>query len=171
MLTSSTWVAAGMALVLPQNDAGGSPLPAVLTVQLNAAEPVAPVPSVAVTVTVDVLAVVGVPVISPEGADGQPGRQPGRGVGQRLPGGRVAGLHLQADRGAHGRGLAAGVGHRHRVAGLRGSTVQLNDAEPDAPVVSVAVTVTVEVPAVVGVPEISPVEELTDSPAGSPVAA
>ena len=51
-----------------------------------------------------------------------------------------------------------------------GFTVQLNDAEPAAPVVSVAVTVTVEVPAVVGVPEISPVEELTDSPAGSPVA-
>ena len=28
-----------MALVLPQNDAGGSPLPAVPTVQLNVAEP------------------------------------------------------------------------------------------------------------------------------------
>ena len=33
-----------------------------------------------------------------------------------------------------------------------------------------AVTVTLEVPAVVGVPEISPVEELMDSPAGRPVA-
>jgi hypothetical protein len=32
------------------------------------------------------------------------------------------------------------------------------------------VTVTVEVAAVVGVPVISPVEELIDSPAGSPVA-
>jgi hypothetical protein len=52
---------------------------------------------------------------------------------------------------------------------LGGVTVQLNDAEPDAPVVSVAVAVTVEVPAVVGVPEMSP-EELMDSPAGSPVA-
>jgi hypothetical protein len=49
--------------------------------------------------------------------------------------------------------------------------VQLNVADPDAPVPSVAVTVTVDVPAVVGVPEISPVEELMDSPAGSPVAA
>ena len=39
-----------------------------------------------------------------------------------------------------------------------------------APVVSVAVTVTDDVPAVVGVPEISPVEALIDSPAGSPVA-
>src|SRR3981081_4419671 len=49
-------------------------------------------------------------------------------------------------------------------------TVQLNVAEPGAPVVSVAVTVTLLLPAVVGVPEISPVEELMDTPAGSPVA-
>src|ERR1035438_3886455 len=48
-------------------------------------------------------------------------------------------------------------------------TVQVNEVLPEAPVVSVAVTVTVEVPAVVGVPEIRP-EELMDSPAGSPVA-
>ena len=38
------------------------------------------------------------------------------------------------------------------------------------PVVSVAVTVTLEVCAVVGVPLISPVEELIDNPAGRPVA-
>ena len=43
-------------------------------------------------------------------------------------------------------------------------------AEPEALVVSFAVTVTLEVPAVVGVPEISPEEELMDRPAGSPVA-
>src|SRR5690348_4146233 len=48
--------------------------------------------------------------------------------------------------------------------------VQLNDADPDAPVESVAVAVTVEVPAVVGVPVIRP-EELIDSPGGRPVAA
>src|SRR5215469_3359234 len=47
-------------------------------------------------------------------------------------------------------------------------TVQLNVAEPDAPVVSLAVTVTLPLPAVVGVPEISPLEALMDSPAGSP---
>src|SRR5579863_8631438 len=67
-LSSSTWVAAGIALVLPQNDAGGSPLPPpllVLTVQLNEADPVAPVVSFAVTVTLEVPAVVGVPEISP----------------------------------------------------------------------------------------------------------
>ena len=46
---------------------------------------------------------------------------------------------------------------------------QLKEAEPCAPVVSVAVTVTLEVPAVVGVPEIRP-EELIDRPAGSPLA-
>ena len=50
-------------------------------------------------------------------------------------------------------------------------TVQVNVADPDAPVPSFAVTVTVEDPAVVGVPEISPVEELIDRPAGNPVAA
>src|ERR1700722_3608514 len=46
---------------------------------------------------------------------------------------------------------------------------QLKEAEPCAPVASVAVTVTLEVAAVVGVPEIRP-EELIDRPAGSPVA-
>src|SRR5450755_3219106 len=49
-------------------------------------------------------------------------------------------------------------------------TVQLNEADPEAPVVSLAVTVTLEVPAVVGVPEIRPEEELMDSPAGRPAA-
>jgi len=46
----------------------------------------------------------------------------------------------------------------------------VNVVDPDAPVVSVAVTVTEEVPADAGVPEISPVEELIDRPAGVPVA-
>jgi hypothetical protein len=47
--------------------------------------------------------------------------------------------------------------------------VQVNETEPDAPVESVAVTVTLDVPAEVGVPEIEP-EELIDNPAGSPLA-
>src|SRR5258708_37611401 len=47
--------------------------------------------------------------------------------------------------------------------------VQLNVADPCAPVVSVAVTVTELVAAVVGVPVIRP-EELIDRPAGRPVA-
>src|ERR1700719_3727963 len=49
-------------------------------------------------------------------------------------------------------------------------TVQLNVAEPDTPVVSFAVTVALPEPVAVGVPEISPVLALIDSPAGSPVA-
>ena len=47
--------------------------------------------------------------------------------------------------------------------------VQVKLAVPFAPVVSVAVTVTDEVPDAVGVPEIRP-DELIDSPAGRPVA-
>ena len=71
------------------------------------------------------------------------------------------------------RGDSADVApeRRRRLAvAARGFTVQVNDAEPEAPVVSVAVTVTVEVPVAVGVPEISRVLALMDSPAGSPVA-
>ena len=45
--------------------------------------------------------------------------------------------------------------------------VQVKLAEPDAPVVSLAVTVTLKVPAAVGVPEIRPVEELIDRPASA----
>src|SRR5438445_10035381 len=64
--SSSTWVAAGIAAVLPQNCGGGAPLPPVpplVTVQVKAALLEVPVVSVAVTVTVDVPVVVGVPVI------------------------------------------------------------------------------------------------------------
>jgi hypothetical protein len=53
---------------------------------------------------------------------------------------------------------------------LDGLTVQVNVADPDAPVPSAAVAVTEYVPAVVGVPLIRPEEELTDSPGGSPLA-
>src|SRR5215472_15666585 len=49
-------------------------------------------------------------------------------------------------------------------------TIQLNVADPEAPVVSVAVTVTLVVAAVVGVPVMSPEDEEIDSPAGRPVA-
>ena len=50
-----------------------------------------------------------------------------------------------------------------------GTTVQTNVVLACAPVPSSAVTVTVEVPAVVGVPLIVPADEI-DVPAGSPVA-
>ena len=48
--------------------------------------------------------------------------------------------------------------------------VQLKVALPLAPVVSYALNVTLDVAAVVGVPEIRPVVELIDRPAGRPVA-
>src|SRR5215468_854062 len=48
--------------------------------------------------------------------------------------------------------------------------VHVNDAEPAAPLVSVAVTVELKVPAAVGVPLIRPDEALIDRPAGSPEA-
>jgi hypothetical protein len=50
-------------------------------------------------------------------------------------------------------------------------TDQLNEVDPVKPLESVTVTVTELEPAVVGVPEIVPVEALMPSPAGSPVAA
>ena len=53
------------------------------------------------------------------GADRQARGQAGGAVGERLAGGRVGGVDLQAGRGAHGAGLAAGVGDRDRVAGRR----------------------------------------------------
>jgi hypothetical protein len=49
-------------------------------------------------------------------------------------------------------------------------TFQVNVVDPDTVVVSVAVTVVDVLPGVVGAPEMSPVEELIDRPAGSPVA-
>ena len=49
-------------------------------------------------------------------------------------------------------------------------TVQVKAAVPLAPVPSVTVTVTLELPAVVGVPVIAPVVELIDRPAGRPAA-
>jgi hypothetical protein len=49
--------------------------------------------------------------------------------------------------------------------------VHPNAADPDVPAASVAVTVTLLVPARVGVPEINPVDALIDKPAGRPAAA
>ena len=54
-------------------------------------------------------------------------------------------------------------------AGGGGLIVKVRVAVP-VPVVLAALRVTVEVPAVVGVPEINPVPVLTERPAGNPVA-
>jgi hypothetical protein len=48
--------------------------------------------------------------------------------------------------------------------------IHLNGAVADGLLVSVAVTTTIELPPLVGVPVISPVVWLIDSPAGRPVA-
>jgi hypothetical protein len=55
------------------------------------------------------------------------------------------------------------------ITGTAGLTVRVRVAWP-VPVALVALNVTGEVPAVVGVPEIKPVAVLTDNPAGRPVA-
>ena len=55
------------------------------------------------------------------------------------------------------------------ITGGAGLTVSVKVALP-VPPAFVALSVTVVVPAVVGVPEINPVVLLTDSPAGNPVA-
>ena len=53
--------------------------------------------------------------------------------------------------------------------GTSGFMVKANVAEP-VPFAFVALNVTLDVPAAVGVPEMTPVVVLTESPAGSPVA-
>jgi hypothetical protein len=55
------------------------------------------------------------------------------------------------------------------MAGGAGLIVRVNEAFP-VPPAFVALSVTVAVTTVVGVPEISPVPVFTDSPAGNPVA-
>ena len=55
------------------------------------------------------------------------------------------------------------------ITGAGGAMVRVSVAFPVPPLL-VALSVTVEVPAVVGVPEINPVAVLTETPAGRPVA-
>ena len=56
------------------------------------------------------------------------------------------------------------------ITGAAAATVTVRVAFP-VPVLLVALRLTVEVPAAVGVPEINPLVLLTDSPLGNPVAA
>ena len=49
-------------------------------------------------------------------------------------------------------------------------TVHVNDTEPTDPMLSVALSATVDVPVPVGVPAIAPVAVFNVSPAGRPVA-
>ena len=127
----------------------------------------APEPSVAVTVTDEVPAVVGVPLTVPVelSIDSPAGRPVADHVSVAVEEESVAltstGAMAVPDRSDWSPGL---------VTATELVIVQANEAESVAPEPSVAVTVTDEVPAVVGVPLTVPVELSIDSPAGRPVA-
>ena len=135
-----------------------------LIVQEKRAEPDAFVPSVAVTVTLEVPAVLGEPEISPA-------------LEMLRPAGRPVALKVRgefpesvAEIGRLVAELTAPVWLPGLVTDTVLWIVQENAADPWAPVVSFAVTVTFDVPAVVGVPEISPVLDEMVRPAGRFVA-
>ena len=138
-----------------------------VTVQVNEAELEYPASSVAVTVTEEVPAVVGVPVMSPDAASiDSPSGSPVAdhvtvAVDEESVAESVIGAMVDPDRSDWSPGLAAAT-----VLVI----VHVNVAESVAPDPSVAVKVTEQVQAVVGVPVMSPVAGSTDSPAGSPVA-
>jgi hypothetical protein len=129
--------------------------------------PEAPLPSVTVTVTEQVQAVVGVPVMAPLMTSiVRPAGNPVALKARVAPGDESVApmsswVMAEPEPSACAPGLAT-------VTVL--VTVHENDVEPAYPAPSVAVTVTELTPAVVGVPEIVPVELLIDRPAGSPVA-
>ena len=72
--------------------------------------------------------------------------------------------------GPGGQVLADGPRRPQGLVNVADTPLMMNFAVPNAPVVSAAVTMTWDASAVVGAPEIRPVEELIDSPVGSPVA-
>jgi hypothetical protein len=141
----------------------------VLTVQVKVAVPEAPEPSVALTVTDEVPAVVGVPVMVPlEAPIDSPAGNPVAdhvmvGAGELCESVAVAVTGVMATP-VLLDWLAMGVTETVLV------MVQVKVAVPEAPEPSVALRVTDELPAVVGVPVMVPVEASMDSPAGSPVA-
>ncbi len=140
---------------------------ALVTVHENEAVPAKPESSVAVTVTDDVPAVVGEPLMVP--VAGSMARPSGRPVADQV---RVAlddesvadsstGVMAEPDWSDWSPGL---------VTETVSVTVQENEAVPAKPESSVAVTVTDDVPAVVGVPLMTPDEGSMARPAGRPVA-
>jgi hypothetical protein len=142
-----------------------------LTVQVKEALPLAPVESVAVTVTEDEPEAVGVPEIRP--VDELIDKPAGSPLAEYVN------VWPEVESLAETCRLAAVPTVAVCVPGFVTVTVlpvedpltfQLKAALAASPVVSVAVTTDVYEPAVVGVPEIRPVEELIDTPAGSPFA-
>src|SRR5580658_4976047 len=138
------------------------------TVQVKPADPLAPVVSFAVTVTDEVPAVVGEPEMRPEVLTDRPAGSP---VADQVRVWPLAESVPDSCRLTVAPTVVVWLPGLVTVTVLPacGFTVHVKPADPLAPVVSFAVTVTDEVPAVVGEPEMRP-EVLTDRPAGSPVA-
>ena len=135
---------------------------AVPVLKVNVAVPVTFAVSLAVTVTFAATVAVGVPAMTP--VEALIVRPAGRPVADHVYG-------VFPPFAAIGTLVAVPVA-APCIPGLVTTTpvVQLNVALPVTFRVSFAVTVTLAVPAAVGVPETAPVEELIDNPAGRPVA-
>jgi N-acetylglutamate synthase/N-acetylornithine aminotransferase len=138
-----------------------------VTVHENEAESLAPEPSVAVTVTDDVPAVVGVPEMVPE--EGSMARPAGRLVADHVS------VAVDVESVAvTSTGVMAEPEPSDWSPGLVTETTLVtlheNEAVPVKPELSVAVTVTDDVPAAVGVPEMVPEVGSMARPSGSPVA-
>ena len=140
---------------------------ALVIVQVNVAEPVAPEPSVAVRATEHVQAVVGVPLIVPVAwsIDSPAGRPVVDQVSVAPDCESVAEPET---------GVMAAPDGSDRSPGPVTDTAlvmfQVNEAESEYAASSVTVTVTDELPGVVGVPVMLPVELSIERPAGRPVA-
>jgi hypothetical protein len=130
-------------------------------VSVNVALPV-PLPFVALNVTVEVPAAVGVPEINPLVL--LTDNPPGNPVAPKLVGVFVAVIWYENAVPTVPLAVVALV-----ITGAPTAIVSVRVAWP-APLALVALSVTVEVPAAVGVPEINPLVVLTDNPAGNPVA-
>jgi hypothetical protein len=132
-------------------------------IRLYACEPVHPFASIAVTVKLNVPAVVGVPVIPP--VDEFKDR----------PGGSAPETTLSVYGGAPPEAVTVVVysmpiipfGDEARKSVIVGQALMVYACEPWHPFASVAVTVKLNVPAVVGVPVIPPVDEFRNRPAGN----
>jgi hypothetical protein len=130
-------------------------------VTVNVADP-GPAPFVALSVTVNVPAAVGVPEIRPVPLfTDSPAVNP---VAPKLVGAFVAVIWYANAAPTVPPAVVALV-----ITGGTGTIDRVNVAVPDPPPL-VALRVTVVVPATVGVPEITPLPLFTASPAGSPVA-
>jgi hypothetical protein len=145
----------------------GETVTELVMVHVKAAEPAWPPPSRAVRTTEKTPDAVGVPVMVP--VDELIERPAGRPVADQVS---VAPLSVSVAELASG--VIAVPVSPDWFPGLVTETVeetdQANDAEPLNPAPSVAVTVTDDTPGVVGVPEMVPIDELIERPAGRPVA-